>query len=348
MAKISRYPNLDLFRALAILTVVFFHCCNLVGVPFWLWKTFEVLGSSFIESFCILSGFLVGTIYWDEHDRTGTVDIKNFIIRRIYRTVPMYYLFMTLAYIAVYIVRGQDFSWTYLFFLQNYEQNMPFYVISWTLCVEEHFYLLMPFLVWIFMRIPKKLTMVILTTLFILPLIFRYLSYDETVGLEFGYQTVASHFRYENLLLGVVISQILYYNKTFFDKLLPYRHVVYSATIVICLSFCFLPTLFKAQTLITVSGILFAFCTIVAVRGVPITLATNPLTYKIAISSYSTYLSHSLWLHVWVYIFNYLEITSAWVKIPIMFIWSFAMGYVVFRFLEKPIIRLRNKHVPAR
>ncbi len=348
MAKISRYPNLDLLRALAVIIVIFYHCCNLVGVPFWLWKWLEVLGSSSVELFCILSGFLIGSIYWEEHDRIGKVNIKIFILRRIYRTVPMYYFFMVLAYIAVYVVRNQEFSWTYLFFLQNYEKEMPFYVISWTLCVEEHFYLLMPFLVWLFLRIPKKLTIISLIFLFLLPLIFRLSLYDNTIGQVFGYQVVASHFRYETLLLGVVISQILRYDKTFFDKLISYKYFIYAATFIIISLYVFLPILVKAQVSITLSGILYGFCLIVAVRGKPIALATKTLTYKIAISSYSTYLSHSLWLHAWTYTFDYLGVTSAWIKIPIMFFWSFIIGYIVFKLLEKPIIKLRNKHVPAR
>lgn len=348
MAKISRYPNLDLLRALAVMIVVFYHCCNLVGVPSWMWKWLEVLGSSSVELFCILSGFLIGSIYWEENDRVGEVNIKVFILRRIYRTVPMYYFFMTLAYLAVYVARDQDFSWTYLFFLQNYETAMPFYVISWTLCVEEHFYLLMPFLVWLFLRIPKKLTIVSLAVLFILPLLFRLFSYDETVGQVFGYQVVASHFRYESLLLGVVISQILRYHETFFDKLIRYRYFIYAATFIIISSYVFLPILTKAQISVTLSGILYGLCLIVAVRGKPIALATKPFTYKVAISSYSTYLAHSLWLHAWIYTFDYLGIMSAWIRIPIMFLWSFTVGYIVFKIIEKPIIRLRNRHVPAR
>ncbi|WP_375560147.1 acyltransferase family protein [Bernardetia sp. OM2101] len=348
MAKISRYPNLDLLRALAVMMVVFYHCCNLIGVPLWLWKWLEVLGSSSVELFCILSGFLIGSIYWEENDRVGEVNIRVFILRRIYRTVPMYYLFMVLAYIAVYVVREQEFSWTYLFFLQNYETEMPFYVISWTLCVEEHFYLLMPFLVWLFLRIPKKLTIISLIVLFIIPILLRLSFYDETIGLKFGYDVVASHFRYESLLLGVVISQILRYHETFFDRLIPYRYFIYAATFIIISSYVFLPTLLKAEISITISGILYGLCLIVAVRGKPIALATKPLTYKIATSSYSTYLAHSLWLHVWIYIFDYVGATSVWIKVPIMFLWSFTIGYIVFRLLEKPIIRLRNRHVPAR
>lgn len=348
MAKISRYPNLDLLRAIAVMTVVFYHCCNLVGVPIWLWKWLEVLGVSSVELFCILSGFLIGTIYWDECDRNGSVDIKVFILRRIYRTVPMYYLFMICAYIGAYILRGEEFSWTYLFFLQNYEEQMPFYVISWTLCVEEHFYLIMPFLVWGFLKIPKRVTIISLAILFIMPLILRITFYDETIGLKFGYDVVASHFRYETLLLGVVLSRILRYHETFFDFLIKYQYAVYIATFFIISSYVFLPKLPKNYFTITLSGILYGLCLIVAVRGKPIKLATKSLVYKIAISSYSTYLAHSIWLHVWIYIFDFLNVTSAFIKVPIMFIWSFSIGYVVFKLLEKPIIRLRNRHIPAK
>ena len=51
MKKTSRYPNLDLLRALAISLMVFYHCCNIAGVPTWLWEWSEVLGANSIDLF---------------------------------------------------------------------------------------------------------------------------------------------------------------------------------------------------------------------------------------------------------------------------------------------------------
>jgi peptidoglycan/LPS O-acetylase OafA/YrhL len=346
MKKQIRYLNLDLLRALAVMMVVFYHCCNLSGVPHWLWKWTETMGSNSVELFCILSGFLIGSLYWEEHDRNTMVNIRVFILRRIYRTVPMYYFFMILAYIPVYLIRQQEFSWYYLVFLQNYHLEIPFYVISWTLCVEEHFYILLPFLLWVFLRANRMFNISIIFVLLIIPPLCRLLFYDNSNG-SFGYYGTATHFRYESLLLGVIISYLIHYNKTMFAKIVDYRYIIYVMTVVIISSFALLPAMLKAYISASVSSYLFMFVVLLAVNDVPYRLSTHPLIYKIAISSYSTYLGHSLVLHVCMKAFSYAGIETSWIKIPIMFVISFAVGYVIFLKLEKPIIKLRNKHIPA-
>lgn len=348
MKKSSRYPNLDLLRALAVMTVVIYHCCNMSGVPLWLWKWVEALGSNSVELFCVLSGFLIGSLYWDEHDRQGNVDIKIFILRRIYRTVPMYFIFMSLAYLAVYVARQQEFSWYYLFFLQNYHISIPFYVISWTLCVEEHFYMVMPFALWLFIKLPRKTTIILLIILAFIPPVCRLLYYADNVNMAFGYYGTASHFRYEGLLLGVVISYITHYHSNYFDRLLKYKILIYIGSFVIISAFALLPSLIKTYIAASVSSYLFTLCVLVALRDKTYFLSEKAITFKIAVSSYSTYLAHSLFLHIFMKGFAFLGIETSWIRVPIMFCLCFLLGYVIYIYLEKPIIKLRNKYVPAR
>ena len=144
MTTKTRYANIDLLRSIAILMVVFYHSVNMSKVPQWFWDIGET-GALGVDLFFVLSGFLVGGLYFKERREFGTVSIPHFICRRIFRTIPMYFLIMPLAYLATYSARNIPFDWSYLLFLQNYRYYMPFYVISWSLCIEEHFYLIMPF-----------------------------------------------------------------------------------------------------------------------------------------------------------------------------------------------------------
>ncbi|WP_338792211.1 acyltransferase [Bernardetia sp. Wsw4-3y2] len=348
MAKISRYPNLDLLRALAVAFVVFYHCCNMLGVSRWLWKWSEIVGVSGIDLFCVLSGFLIGSLYWHEQKKYGNVQIWRFIGRRGYRTIPIYYIFLFVAYLGVYFIRGESFSWQHLFFLQNYQESISFYAISWSLCVEEHFYLVMPFLTLLILKLPRKISPLIILILLVIPLLARMLSYPTTPISGFGYYFTATHFRYEGLLIGVIISYIISYKKTFFDFLIPYAYLIYALTFILVSLFYFVDNTYKYYFSITLNSYMYALSLIVAVRSAPIPIATSSFVYKVAVSSYSTYLVHSFVLQFYLYVFNKLGFDFIWLEIPIAFVTSFIVGYAIYKLLEKPIIKLRNKHVPAR
>jgi peptidoglycan/LPS O-acetylase OafA/YrhL len=132
----KRNFGLDLARALAIAMVYFSHAVTALAS----------LGVG-VDLFFLLSGFLIGRIYLRSQS-DGTFTPWTFWRARWWRTLPPY-----LAAIAVVASFGliwphevtHQFRWYYLFFLQNYLGILGLSV-SWSLCVEEHFYLALPFL----------------------------------------------------------------------------------------------------------------------------------------------------------------------------------------------------------
>lgn len=144
-----RIFGLDLMRAVAILSVVISHGSML-----------EKANTNFpwipvpdgVELFFVLSGFLIGQILIKEvmtKPSFGWREIKHFWIRRWFRTLPNYYLVLLLniAFVSLGIIHEDIhmFSWKFFFFLHNFTE--PFYGFfweSWSLSVEEWFYLLFP------------------------------------------------------------------------------------------------------------------------------------------------------------------------------------------------------------
>lgn len=136
-----RNGSLDVLRALAIAMVVGCHLANAFapGSP-----VAVALGNGGrgVDLFFVLSGWLLGRQLFAEAAATGTVDVRRFWLRRWLRTLPAYYAVLA-AHCALLAARGKAglIDWRYFVFLQNYEEHLPYFAVSWSLCVEEYFYL---------------------------------------------------------------------------------------------------------------------------------------------------------------------------------------------------------------
>ena len=94
-----RIPSLDGIRAIAILLVLVGHSINalpaLAPVIEWL----EV-GRVGVSIFFVLSGYLITRLLVEEEERQGAISLKAFYIRRFFRIVPPYYLYLTCVLVA--------------------------------------------------------------------------------------------------------------------------------------------------------------------------------------------------------------------------------------------------------
>ncbi len=156
MARLNRIASLDGIRALAALSVMVFHFVELFGkqYPGWL-RQVSVLGQSGVDLFFVLSGFLITRILLETAGKEGYYRV--FYVRRILRIFPLYFAYLGVHFFLLpYLLgaeqpvfQGQVWSWL---FLENVAQTFPVLASDgpnhyWSLAVEEHFYLMWPFLV---------------------------------------------------------------------------------------------------------------------------------------------------------------------------------------------------------
>ena len=141
--QLNRVPQLDGFRAAAVLLVIASHAGLGRLIP----------GGFGVTIFFFLSGYLITTLLRVEFGSTGQIDLKAFYFRRFLRIAPP--LYITLFIVNVAQLRGwlgpgtdpKTYLWDYLF-LSNYshlwgqEGGLP--IPLWSLAVEEHFYMLFP------------------------------------------------------------------------------------------------------------------------------------------------------------------------------------------------------------
>jgi peptidoglycan/LPS O-acetylase OafA/YrhL len=191
-SQAARRTGLDILRAVAIMLVVFVHCSDLLSpiLPDLNWLPDGV------DLFFVLSGFLVGGILIRGIREDGGLDwkgLKVFLKRRWFRTLPNYFLFLLVHIVLVYfgLLQGQlnKYLITYFFFLQNLYVPFDFlFWESWSLSVEEWFYLSFPLLLFIgfkLKRIKTKDLLFLLILVFILvPLAYRISKGDGATDMD--------------------------------------------------------------------------------------------------------------------------------------------------------------------
>jgi peptidoglycan/LPS O-acetylase OafA/YrhL len=148
----GRIPGLDGLRALAVVLVIFAHS----GFPgdhlLPLRAARGRAGFLGVQVFFVLSGFLITTLMLREVRRTGRLHLGRFYLRRALRIVPVYTAYLLLVALLqaagqVHLSAGRWLG--ALSYTVNLQPGPMPWPIShfWSLCVEEHFYLLWPLLV---------------------------------------------------------------------------------------------------------------------------------------------------------------------------------------------------------
>lgn len=150
-----------------------------LGVP---WAS----GPHGVLAFFVLSGFLITWLLLKENDKTGSVSLRNFYIRRALRIFPAFYVFWVIYVVLATVIQGRHEWVQYLaafFYLTNYygaiavPEHMAM-THTWSLGVEEQFYLLWPGLFIFFKDDLRRLTRV-LSVIIVAIWVYRLILYTQ-------------------------------------------------------------------------------------------------------------------------------------------------------------------------
>jgi len=141
-------PSLDGLRALSIALVLLAHLTGTrhfaSGVELGRWQ----LGNLGVRIFFVISGFLITTLLLEESERTGTVSLGQFYLRRLFRIFPAFYGFCAVLFVlqqAQIITLPPGDLLAAVTYTMNYHHDRSWYAgHTWSLAVEEQFYLLWP------------------------------------------------------------------------------------------------------------------------------------------------------------------------------------------------------------
>jgi|GEM_PF-972702 peptidoglycan/LPS O-acetylase OafA/YrhL len=153
-------PAFDGLRALAILPVIGLHVA-VASLPAHGLRNELMRGWYGVDLFFVLSGFLITWLLIEEMETTGTLSLSRFYSRRFLRLGPAYISTLLMIVVGAAILHPEALrkiplvapallTYTYNYELALKGPHVDLIVVVWSLCVEEQFYLLWP---WLFRRL---------------------------------------------------------------------------------------------------------------------------------------------------------------------------------------------------
>lgn len=355
----KRVFGLDALRAFAILMVMILHSSTWVSPRFAFFHEF-VRYYDGVGIFFVLSGFLIGGILIKtlETKGTHTSNLWDFWLRRWIRTLPPYFLVLPIV-MALEIYHGMP-ARTYLryvVFLQNFNWPMgPAFLESWSLAVEEWFYLLSAPASFLLAKLLKPRYGVLLAAALFLvgATTYRYYTFQQYQPATWpdwnAYFRSIVLLRLDSLMYGVVAAWVAYYYP---GAWLKAKWPLFVAGFVM-LSVIANPVLPSELTMFTC---VFSFS--VASFGVACMLpllsswkqASGPVAYAvthISLISYSLYLLHATILNANLAVITVQNLpvsqaVGAVIGMAILWGVSLPLATLMYKYFEVPVMKLRNR-----
>ena len=202
--RLPYLPQLDGLRAFAILLVLLHHSFGNWPALFppSLLSRIAQFGWIGVDVFFVLSGFLITRILLQASPSWQA--LRDFYVKRVLRIWPLYYGLLALT-VALYASMHLVYPWRQsVFFVQNFLPYFPkpgFFNQTWSLCVEEHFYLVWPFVMFSVRR--QVLPWVLLAVVLVSPLLRLY-AIEHGVSDKLLY--MSTQFRLDGIALGSLFA----------------------------------------------------------------------------------------------------------------------------------------------
>lgn len=363
----ARNLPLDVLRGVAILLVLFSHSVSLHEHAGWaepLIKILQTGGWTGVDLFFVLSGFLIGGLLFKEISRDGTIDARRFLVRRALKIWPVYFAF--LAFLIARSVRHAPHPWDgirpllpNLIHLQNYfgsSERTP-WTHTWSLAVEEHFYIALPVLLLFLCRFGKLSWFPIWAMFISLACLAMRLPHLNQSYVRLRVYT-PTHLRIDSLVFGVLLAYA-YHLRPSTLAFVPKARIalVAGGLVLIAPSFyCGLFTPFAYTIGFTLNYLGYGCILIACVdarEGVLGRLLASPLARAVAFIgfySYSIYLWHDLareqiidHLHS---IERYGTLAYIWTTAADVLL-ATALGLMSAMLVERPFLWLRDRLFPS-
>lgn len=356
MSAGARLAPLDVLRALAVILVLFRHhfFTTVLARAGWIG----------VDLFFVLSGFLISGLLFAELQTRGTISIGRFLARRGFKIYPSFYAFLVVS--IVFYKRDVIAATTEAVFLQNYAALIGgrIWYHTWSLAVEEHFYVLLPGVLVLMTRVRPLTLRVVLAMCGTVALGCATLRAANCVGdptVTFASHYEATHLRMDSLFFGVVLGYLdQYHRKAVAEGVRRHRQALaLVATVLVAPPFV-LAVENPWMNVVGVSALYVGF-------GIVLVLALHAVSLppwvegswigrellRIGRDSYNIYLWHVFVLEVMAPLWR--ERTAG---VPLVgtgrgdfliyAVGSIIVGHSATSLIEKPMLRLRDMLVPRR
>lgn len=339
--------NLDGIRAIAVSLVVLSHYGLGHIIP----------GGFGVTVFFFLSGYLITTLLIVEISEKSKVSLSNFFIRRLFRLFPPLFLILLIGYFLVYFsILSGDISIAgfllQLFYFANYNQ---IYSLSepgpdglgvlWSLAVEEHFYLIFPFIFSFVYGKFKKTTLIYFVAISILLILFWRSYLFIYTGADHLRLYYATDTRIDGILFGVLLALLKnpYFSEDSENHKISFSgfFLIFLSLSLLFVSFIYRDTFFREAIRYTLQSaaliVIFYFSIKYSRNWLFFWLESNTLKY-IGVLSYNIYLSHYLFYKL----FSQYNL-KVYYTVSFAIGFTFLFSYIVNRYIDNYFKYLRMK-----
>jgi peptidoglycan/LPS O-acetylase OafA/YrhL len=364
--------GLDGIRGVAILLVLLWHCAVRTNFPpgrMGLLAPVALAGWSGVDLFFGLSGFLITKLIVDEERAAGRFRLRAFYVRRALRILPAYYLVLVanLLVLPAFTIFSSARAaaparplevaslltyWSNYYYGLTRTNPAPVFGVYWSLCVEEHFYLLWPPLLWRFRSRRTRLAVAVGVCL-LLPAM-RWVAASTTPASVIH---ILSHFRVDSIVWGGLAALL-------FDAAAHRRRerrLVLAVALAAVVAAFTTGQLGVSPTPLGHALGLSALAAMAAALATEVTAAPSAALARLlelrplrglGRVSYGMYLLHFQAIDVAaaqvVPVFRYASPASYLTLFLLSAAYAYLAAWVMFRFYERPFLARKERFTPAR
>ncbi|BDC52570.1 acyltransferase [Bryobacterales bacterium F-183] len=345
----TRLFSIDVLRGMAILLVMGVH------IPAYpIWSTAGWIG---VDLFFVLSGFLISNLLFAEYLRSQDIRLSRFFIRRALKLYPSFYLMLAVTFAYCWWVQRPLTANQILGELtltQNYVGEI--WGHTWSLAVEEHFYLFLPLLLTVLIRfrafhaIPWIFAAIAITCLGLRIYAAQAHAFDHHLHFQ------PSHLRFDALFTGVFLSYLHNFRSDTLQRLMqshwrmplsmlgvgawtvPALFLEYSDPRVYTIGF----------SAVSLGCAMLLLCSVYPEKG---RKAQAPGTIAKAVArmgkySYTIYLWHVPLAMLFIWLASVFPGVNPFLLHAIYFVLCILTGVLTARIVELPVLRLRDRYYP--
>jgi peptidoglycan/LPS O-acetylase OafA/YrhL len=350
----KRIFELDVLRGFAIILVMGVH------VPAYpIWSTFGGFG---VDLFFVLSGFLISNLLFSEYRNTGSIRLRRFFFRRALKLYPSFYLLLVLTILYCFFWRvhfsGRELLGE-MILTQNYIGSI--WGHTWSLAVEEHFYILLPLVLAFMMKRrkgsddPFRAIPYLYLGIAVVCLALRICNALQHPHYAHRVHYEPSHLRFDSLFFGVFLSYLHNFRPEILQRAMsnPWRFPVSVVSVLALTPALFLPSSDPIVYTVGFTLLYISFGTMLLLsiyketdrpRAKP-GIAVQAIA-RMGVYSYTLYLWHVPMAQTFASVATRFAMVNQYALHAIYFATSIAVAVLASKLVEMPILKLRERLFP--
>ena len=363
--KIKYFKELNSLRFIGFVGIFFGHVffsndIEIVNSKIYstLYSYGKILGFISIDSFFVLSSFLITWKGLEELKVTKKFQFKNFLIRRSLRIWPLYFLVILLGFLIEFIksyytqnISSLPSFWSFILFILNFDiikngyEFLFFMVFMWSISVEEQFYIFWALVLKWFQNHLLKVSLLII----LISIIFRIYFIDDSLNLNF--HTVSA---FGNFGVGALAAIAAFRNSFLITKIRDFSKtqivIIYLISLII---FIAIPSLQNHDLFIVIQRVLFSF--VFAFIILEQTYCQQSIFKLSRIKyfnffgkiSYGLYCYHGIMITIVLKFSDYFSeslFTSIFIFPTLIFCGTLLFSHLSYKFFESKILKLKAKY----